>query len=409
MDEKKELKYQRLNLIVGSLLIAIGFFAIGWYFGRLGFRIDLAKNPAEIKIVNEQPGDQTVDFHLFWEVWNLVNQGYLERPLDAQKLLYGAISGMVDAIGDPYTAFLTPEQNQLLEEGLNGQYEGIGIELSIREEQLMIVSPLEGSPAQNAGVKPGDKIIKVEDETTVGMSLLDAVAKIRGRAGTICTLTLQRKDEPPFEVKIRRARITVESVSWEDKGDGIAYIRVSRFADSTNTEWRRVVDEILEKMPDLKAVILDMRGNPGGYLQGSVTISSEFFQEGAVVIQESSNGSQQVMQASGSGRLLDVPVVVLINEGSASASEIVALALKEQRKAVLVGQPSFGKGTIQDAHPLENGAGIHITVAKWLSPNGVWLDEKGIDPDVKIEITDEDTTEGKDPQLEKALEIAKGM
>lgn len=398
-------KFQRFLILI---LVAIGFFFGGYYFGKRGFLFEIRKNPPEVKIINQYPAKENIDFGLFWEVWNLIDEMYLERPVDHQKMLYGAISGMVNALGDPYTSFLSPEINKAMEDALNGQYQGIGAELGLRDNQLIIVAPLDGSPAKAAGLKSGDKILEIEGESSYGISVSEAVLKIRGNAGTVSTLTIQTGTNEPREVKITRGIITISSVTWEDKGDGTAYIRVSRFGGETDKDWNKAVSEINIQMKELDAIVLDVRGNPGGYLQSAVYLAGEFMRNENVLYEETPMGKQIPYGASRVGSFEKIPALyVLIDEGSASASEILAGALKEKKDAVLIGKKSFGKGTIQDAKDFKDGSGVHITIAKWLTPNKTWVHKEGITPDIEVEITDEDLNNEYDSQLEKALELAR--
>jgi len=401
-----KIKFQKLLI---TILIAISFFYGGYYYGKRGFEFELKRNPPEIKIVNKNPGDQEVDFALFWKVWDLVQQEYLDRPVDGQQMLYGAISGMVSSLGDPYTAFLPPELNEAVTESLNSEYQGIGAELGLKEGQLVIVAPLDGSPAKAAGIRPGDKIFQIEGESTASITISEAVAKIRGAAGTISTLLIGRDGEEPQEIKIKRDVIKIDSVVWEDKGDGTVYLRVSRFGQDTNSEWERVVKEVNVRMDELDAIVLDLRGNPGGYMLSAIHIAGEFFNGKTVVVQEAATGEQiDYPSKRNQGQFNDVPgLFVLVDEGSASASEILAAALREHNKAVLIGTKTFGKGTIQDAKDFEDGSGIHITTNKWLTPSKDWVHDVGITPDIIIEFTEEDITNNNDTQLNKALELAK--
>lgn len=398
-------KFQRFLITV---LIAVGFFYGGYYMGKRGYIFELRKNPPKIEVINRHPSDQKIDFARFWEVWDLVSQDYLERPVDGQKMLWGAITGMVASLGDPYTSYLPPESNKSVQNALNGKYEGIGAELGIKDNVLVVVAPLDGSPAKAAGVKAGDYILKIDGVSTLGISVTDAVAKIKGNAGTVVTLTLQTGEEKARDVPITRGVITISSVSWEDKGDGTLYIRVSRFGGETNTDWDKAVTEANVKMKELDAVIVDVRGNPGGYLDSAVHLAGEFFINKPVLFKENALGQQEPFETTRVGIFQKVPkVIVLVDQGSASASEILASALRDNIGATLVGVKSFGKGTIQDAKDFSDGSGIHITIAKWLTPKKEWIHKKGIDPDVVVELTEENTKDGADPQLAKALELAK--
>ena len=396
------------KILVLFLLTASGFFG-GWYFGKSGYIFEVRKNPPEIKILNRTPPRQSVDFDLFWEVWEIVRTQYLERPVDAKKMMYGALVGMVQSLGDPYTSFLPPVQNETVTNAINGVYEGIGAELGMRENQLIVVSPLDGSPAKAAGVLPGDAILEIEGRSTVGIALSEAVSMIRGESETTVSLTLARRGaDKPFKLSVKRGQVTVPSIVWEDKGDGVAYIRLSRFGSETNAEWSKVASEVNVNMKELDAVVLDVRGNPGGYMQAAVFIAGEFFSGKPVMYEETSVGEQIPFETNRAGNFNKLPVFVLIDGGSASASEILAGALKADAGAVLVGSKSFGKGTIQDARDFDDGSGLHITIAKWLTPDKKWVHNVGLTPDVVVEsnLGDDGKT---DAQLEKALELARGI
>lgn len=403
LNKKPKVKKFQKNL-VAFLLIVSAFFG-GWYFGKRGYVFEIRKNPPQIEVINRSPADQKVDFALFWKIWNILKNEYLLRPVDGQKMLYGAIKGMVQSLGDPYTSFLPPELNESITNALNGTYEGIGAELGMEDGQLMVVAPLDGSPAKRAGVQAGDRITKIEDESTASITITEAVSKIRGPAGSVIALTIQRDGGEPFVVRIKRGEIVLDSVSWEDKKDGIAYIRLSRFGGDTNKEWDTVASEVNVNMSDLDAIILDLRGNPGGYLMSSVHIAGEFMKDKTVVYQESATGEMVPLETQRLGNFQRLPVFVLIDGGSASASEILAGALRVHSDAVLIGEASFGKGTIQDARDFDDGSGLHLTIAKWLMPNKEWVHEKGIKPDVTVEFDSE--TPDVDEQLQKAIELAK--
>jgi len=399
-------KFQRFTISV--LVIAVCFYG-GYYFGKRGFLIEVKRNPPKVEITNQNPGDRKIDFTEFWNVWDMVSQDYLLRPVDSQKMLYGAISGMVAALDDPYTAYLPPKVNDVVNESLHGNYEGIGAELGIKDSQIIVISPIDGSPAKAAGVLPGDRILEIEGKSTFGVTVTEAVSIIRGTAGTKVTLTMQSDAKEPRKVEITRGVITLPSISWADKGDGTAYIRVSRFyGEDSNRDWNRIVSEVNVNMKELDALIIDLRDNPGGYMQTAVYMAEEFFNNKPVVYQESALGDQVPYEAKRVGTFQNVPAVfVLINEGSASASEILAAALRDNIGAKLIGSKSFGKGTIQTAQDFADGSGIHITIAKWLTPKKEWVHGKGLEPDIKVDMTSEDRTGGKDPQLDKAVELAK--
>lgn len=410
------------SLLVFSLLVFFG----GYVVGVQGAASSPVRRFLGVEVERSGPSNTsnggTVDLSLFWDVWNLLHQEYLRQDLlDPQELLYGAARGLTQALGDPYTAFLSPEENAETKDGLNGQYEGIGAELGMKDERLLIIAPLEGSPAESLGVRAGDFIAEIDGASTAGVSLTEAVSRIRGESGSDVVLKLIRgegKQAMDLSVTIRRAKITLKSVKWETgdaaaqrlggnslPGKGIFYIRLSRFGESTVSEWSTAINEILAVPGGSKGIVLDLRNNPGGLLSAAIQIASDFFGSGLVVSEEFGDGRRQDFPSTGVNRLGGIPTVVLINEGSASASEILAAALKYHVGATLVGSKSFGKGTVQDAQDLRDGAGVHVTVAKWLTPKGECIDGQGITPDVEVAVTESDIVASKDPQLLTALEL----
>lgn len=405
--------YRNLKLYILILLIAGSAFASGWFLGSKGYAVEVKDNRPEVILSHKEPPDPgtiKIDFSAFWKAWDLLNEKYVDQPLDQQKLLYGALQGLAAAIGDPYTTYLPPKENKEVDDNLNGRFEGIGAELGMREGQLTIIAPLEGSPAESVGIKPADKILKVDGEETLEMTLAEAVQKIRGPAGTEVVLNLRRGDADPFDVPIKRQQITIKSISWQDKGDGVIYIRASRFGESTGTDWDKVINEILaSNTPPPTSVILDVRSNPGGYLQASVHLASEFVNSGIIVAEQFGDGTRHELKPNHRGRLLNIPVVVLINEGSASASEILAGALRDLKGAKLIGQQSFGKGTVQDAVEFGDTSSLHVTIARWLTPNGENIDGVGLPVDFEVKLDEDKFKEGIDTQLEKAIEIAKTL
>lgn len=395
----------KVNLRV-VLIVVLAFF-IGWRLGQYD---------ASLRRSDTAPPDINVDFKLFWDTWNLLSKDYLDKKaFDQDKLFYGAISGMVSSLGDPYTFFLPPEVQKSSKEELNGAFEGVGIQLGFHEatssgqdKKLVVIAPLSGTPAQRAGIKPKDIIVKINDKDTTGITLPEAVKLIRGKKGTEVELTILREGEADTRIfKLTRDTIVVKSVEVEYRktksGKEVALVKLSRFSERTKSEWQDVISDILSKNP--QGVILDLRNNPGGFLEGAVFVASEFLEGGDVVLQENNRGEKSNFKVNREGKLINVPLLVLINKGSASASEIVAGALQDRKRAKIVGEKSFGKGTIQEAQDLAGGTGIHITVARWLTPNGRWVnDTQGLEPDVTIEMP-KDLKKDEDPQLDKALEL----
>lgn len=396
------------------LVLSAAVFTGGYGLGREGYKADIKKFP-KVTITREIPvNKQELNFSLFWRVWDTLAAKYFDKSkLNPAAMVYGAIEGMVSAIGDPYTVFLAPSENKVVQEDLNGSFEGIGIQIGFKGTQLAVIAPLPDSPAEKAGVKAGDFIIGIRDEGkniergTVGISLPEAVQAIRGKAGTKVTLTLLREGEiEPIIVEIARKELNVPTLilTYVGEGGAVAHIRLLKFGGETESEWQKTVKEISRKK-EVTAVILDVRNNPGGYLQGAVDVASEFLKTDLVVVsEERSDGTKSDFKVERIGLLLNTPLVVLVNGGSASASEILAGALKDVRGVKLVGEKTFGKGTIQEPLQLEGGSGLHITIARWITPSGFWVNEKGLTPDVVVE-DDPDTEE--DEQLEKAIELLK--
>lgn len=331
------------------------------------------------------------DFARFWEVWKLLEQEYVDpKALDYQQMTWGSIEGLAQSLGDPYTQYLPPKENKMANEDIGGSFGGVGIELGYKDKTLAVVAPLKGTPAEAAGVAAGDLILHIKDEAksvdveTTGMSLEEAVEKIRGERGSKVTLTLYRTDKPePFEVELVRQEIVVPSVELTYKdigGKHYAVLALHRFGGRTDGEWDKAVAEIKREKVD--GVVLDLRNNPGGYLDGAVYVAGEFLDSGVVVKQEGRSESQ-TYSVDRNGSLTKAPLVVLVNEGSASASEIVAGALQDHKRATIVGETTFGKGTVQEVRDLSDGSSLHVTIAKWILPSGRWIGKEGVKPEVE--------------------------
>ena len=409
ISDGSQLRFQKK---LGVLLTFIGLFFSGYFLGVSGYEFDVAVQPFTLSVERNIPVSSDVDFNKFWEKWDYLIAN--KSKDEVKKMYYESISGMVESLGDPYTSFLAPPVNEVVNNAINGTYEGIGAELGFNEEdKLIVISPLDGSPAINAGIRPGDRILKIDGKDAESISLNEAVAQIRGESGTFVTLTIRRDDKEPQDVRIKRGVITVASVTWKDMGEGTVYLKVSRFGGDTNKEWDKAVSEINIKVNELDALVIDLRGNPGGYLESAVHLAGEFYRNKPVLYRETALGEQFEMKTNRNGFFTQVPAVfVLIDGGSASASEILAAALKSQINATLVGEKSFGKGTIQDAENFKDGSGLHITIEKWLTPEKVWVHKKpdiegGIQPDIAVEMSDEDIKAGLDKQLDKAVELSK--
>lgn len=403
---------KRINWV--TILIALLTFVLGWQLGQRDFQFKIADFRPEVTFSNEIPIDkQNVDFKLFWQVWDLVSSEYVDKnAVEPKKMFYGAIQGMVAALGDPYTVFLPPTEQKSTQEEIGGSFEGVGIQLGYdKEKRLAVIAPLKDTPADRAGVQAGDLIVKIADKEAAGLSLPEAVNLIRGEKGTSITLEIYHEgDAKTKTVDLKRDTIVVKSVELEEKmspgGKKVAVIKLGRFGERTFEEWNMAVSDALAYGPS--AVILDMRNNPGGLLDGAVFIGSEFIRSGDIVLQENARGQRTPYKVNRQGKLLDLPVIVMINKGSASASEIVAGAIQDTKRGKLLGETSFGKGTIQESQELPENTGLHVTTAKWLTPLGRWIHQKGLEPDIKVELTEEQIKEQvaddkKDFQLERAL------
>lgn len=403
--------FTKVRSLVLSLFIIIFSFSGGYVLGSNGFKAEVKKG-LEVKLNREVPPDKDIDFGLFWEVWDTLSANYYDKSkLIPSEMVYGAISGMVSSVGDPYTMFLPPKENKIVDEDLSGKFEGVGIQLGFKEGTLAVMSPLEGSPAEAAGVKAGDLIVHIKDASkgidmsTSEITLPEAVQAIRGPAGTKVTLTLVRQGvQKPIVVELSRQKLNFPSVTLKYVGEGsdIAYIKLSKFDADTKAEWDNSVNELITKN-NVKGVIVDIRNNPGGYLQTAVDIAGDFLPNGTVVvIEERGDGTKSEYKTDSLPRLQKYKTVFIINGGSASASEILSGALRDQKDVKLVGENSFGKGTVQNPIEIPGGSGLHVTVAKWLTPKGTWVHEKGLAPDVLIELKDDDK---EDVQLNAAIKL----
>ena len=397
-----------LNLLIVFLLVGAAGVS-GFYFGK-------TSQPSIEKVTGiqnmEQGKPQSVDFSLFWDSWAKVQDKFVNRSgLDYQKMVYGAISGMLGALSDPYTVFMTPEENKEFSQSMEGNFEGIGAEIGLRKNVITIISPLEGSPAKRAGLLPGDKILKIDEKLSVGLSTDEAVKLIRGPKEASVTLSILREGwDATKDFKITREIINVPAVKLEIKevssGKKVAYLALYNFTDNSTAEFIRAAQTILTS--SVQGVVLDLRGNPGGYLETAVDIASWFMPEGQmVVVEDYGNGKKIEHRSNGINKLGDYPLVILINQGSASASEILAGALRDNKQIKLVGEKSFGKGSVQQLDQMRGGTSLKITVAKWLTPSGHSIMEEGLEPDVKVGLVKDDMDNNRDPQLDKAYELLK--
>ncbi|MDF2461371.1 MAG: putative carboxyl-terminal protease [Candidatus Saccharibacteria bacterium] len=387
----KKIEISPLVLIPSVLLFGLVAFAAGdRYSGQIALPF---MKPAK-----------EIDFSSLNDLYGMMQRNFHGEITD-EKALDGAKAGLVSSGGDPYTAYLTAKEAKQLADDLTGKLSGIGAEIGIKSNVLTIVAPIEDTPADRAGLRAGDQIARINNEDTTGMSVETAVSKIRGDKGTKVTLKLVRSGvKEPFDVTITRDNITVPSVKSSMKNGNVAYINVTRFGPDTV----QLVEDAARtlKGQGAKKVILDLRNDPGGYLDAAVGVSSQFLEAGALVVEEKGNQKDK-LTSRGGGLLIGLPTIVLINEGSASASEIVAGALKDHKAARLVGEKSFGKGSVQEIKNLPGGAQLKVTVAHWYTPGGVNINKEGIKPDVEVKMNTDDYNANRDPQLDKALELLK--
>lgn len=385
------------------LLLLAGSFRLGYTSGQKGLTVE----PKTFKIVNKGDAPAELNYALLWDTIRVLNEKFIDKPVNEQKVLYGAVKGAVAATGDPYTEFFTPEELESFKTDLKGIFDGIGAEIGKRNGNIVIVAPLEGSPAKTAGLRPQDVILKVNGELTAEWSVEQAVQKIRGPKGTKVTLSIFREGfAQPQDFEITRATIEVKSVKWEVKTVGdksIGIITLSRFGDDTKALFEQAARAI--KSRNVHGVVLDLRSNPGGYLDTAVQVASYWLPKGTLVVTEAaSSGKNTVFESQGYHLFGGVKTVTLINGGSASASEIVAGALSDHKVTTLIGEKSFGKGSVQEVVDLPGSSALKVTIAKWITPGGRNLNKDGLKPDVEVKVSEEDIKSEKDPQMDRALE-----
>ena len=392
-------------LFIGALVI--GAYSYGFSTGKSEAKIVVIEGVKNIQL--GQP--EGVDFTLFWNAWNVIQEKHANKDsLDYQDMVFGAISGMVDSLGDPYTVFMDPEESKQFQDNISGSFEGVGMEIGIRNRQLQVISPLEGTPAKAAGLRPGDIIVKIDDTFARNLSLNEAVSLIRGPRGSEVILSILRTDwSETKDFPITRAVIEISSLQWEIIEGDVAYIQLFHFSEPATQAFKEAANKILASSAD--RIILDLRGNPGGFLEVSVDIAGWFLEKGKIVVTEDFGVKEQeiVYKARGNGRLGSYPLIILMNQGSASASEILAGALRDHKGVQLVGEKSFGKGSVQELKNLAGGASLKVTVANWLTPNGNHITDVGLEVDVEVEMTPEDFENDLDPQLDKALELIRNL
>ena len=396
--ENKKIFNKSFGLIIGLVfIVGVSYF--------LGFQGGLQK--AEPQIIYKDNPEIAADFSLFWKTWEVFKESYVyNKDLSDQKMLYGAIAGMISSAKDPYSVFLEPNDAKKFEEDLSGNFGGIGAEIAIRNNQLMIVAPLKDTPAERAGLKSGDKIIKIDETFSNTLTTVEEAVKIiRGPEGTTVVLSILREEwESSKEISIVRGIISVPTLDWEIKENKIAYIQLYNFNENAPLAFYKAALPVI--LSGSRGLILDLRNNPGGYLEVAVNIAGWFLNSGDIVVREEfSSGEEESFKAQGNSALVNLPTVILVNQGSASASEILAGALRDLRHLKLIGETTFGKGTVQELKRFKDGSEMKISVAQWLLPNGDAIDKKGLTPDIEVKLTEEDTKAGRDPQLDKAMEV----
>ncbi len=415
-DQPSETNLSSKQIKVYALVAVMIIAAFGFGFAAGQGKIKIKSGKIEIT-KGQQPPATSADYSLLWNALDLLNAKYVDRPLDQQKLMYGAVAGLVSAAGDPYTVFFNPTDAKAFTEQLQGSFDGIGAELGMKSEQLVIIAPLEGTPASRAGLLAGDEILEINGETTSGMSVDVAVSKIRGKAGTSVKLTILHKSKmQPQDITITRAKIVIKSVKLDSKIVGnpnvsvgarkIAVIKINQFGNDTKGLLDSAIGAVVSG--NYAGLILDLRNNPGGYLETAVSTISNWIDSDKIAVKEISYGnSEKDYTTAGVPRLKEMKTIILVNEGSASASEIVAGALQDYHAATLVGVKTFGKGSVQELQDLTGNSEIKITVAKWYTPKGRGINKTGLEPDIKVDLTADDIAADKDPQMNKALELLK--
>ena len=409
------------NILIGSLigiLLSAGLFGAGVAVGQTlpGLNLDQVDFSMPLSSIGDLQETQVPDstdlppesreelFEPFWEAWDIVHEEYVDQ-VNNVDLMRGAIRGMMEALGDPHSSYMDPSEFEQANIPLEGQYEGIGAWVDPDGEYLTIIAPMPGSPAEEAGLEPGDEIIAVDGEDMTGLEGNQVIRRVMGPAGSTVDLTIRREGTPdPFVVTVERREITIPSVESEMLEEDIGYVRLFNFGDETTRDLRDALREINRQ--DAGGLILDLRGNGGGFLGTAINVADEFFTDGVIMTERFGDGSEQVYDASRGGLATDIPVVVLINEGSASASEIVAGAIQDRDRGTLVGTTSFGKGSVQNWIPLStDGGAIRVTIARWYTPDGRQISQDGLTPDVVVELSDEDIEAERDAQLNRAIEI----
>jgi carboxyl-terminal processing protease len=385
-------------MTIVTVLLVTGAFVGGFAVSRVMF-------PPALPPDGGAPPEWKASIPIFWEAWNYVHQDFYKLPLDNDLLVNGSVGGMVEALGDPHTAFIDAKRAEIVRTGMQGSFEGIGATISMREGRLTIVSIIKGSPAERAGLRAEDIILQVGDKVIQNMDVTEAVMLIRGPKGTKVTLLIQRAKQDAFTVEITRDTIRTPFVeSRMIEGTPIAYLRLNEFGATAPNETAAALRELLAQKPT--GLILDLRSNPGGYLPVSIDVASQFLKADLpVLIVKDKKGNADVSRSKRGGLATEIPLVVLIDAGSASASEIVSGALKDHHRATLIGVKTFGKGSVQHVYTLSDQSQLNVTIARFFSPAGNEINEVGVTPDIEVKMTEEDIANKIDPQLDAATKF----
>jgi len=385
-------------MVVLAIVVVSASFLLGFGYNQIAMQ-----SPGGVPAVVAAATQPPPEFGIFWEAWNILQREYFGTIPSPKEMTYAAIRGVIKALNDPHTVFVEPQGTQLQGADLKGEFGGIGAALNLVDNQTTIAEVFSGSPAEKAGLLPGDIIMKVNDKETPGLSLDDVVLLIRGPKGTRVKLTILRPGtKDPLTFEIVRDIIALPTVRWEVIENDIGYIRLSLFSEKSSNELVKAIQDLKGKK--VKAIIFDLRNNPGGLLTASVDVASQFIADGVIAYERDKAGRERVFHARGGGQATDIPLVVLVNKASASASEIVAGAIQDRQRGALIGETTFGKGSVQNVHELKDGSSIHVTIAEWLTPHRQLISQQGLVPDIAIPMTAEDLQKGRDPQLERAVQ-----
>ncbi len=392
----------KITLVILALaILASIFFVAGFGLARMTGPA-ASSGPASFEVSSDPDY-----FKIFWEAWGITEKNFVDpKALDSQIMTRGAIKGMLESLGDPHTGFVDPQHYQFEQADLQGSFEGIGAELSLLNQQLTVIAPMEGSPASKAGIRPRDRILQIDGQDATNMTVAQAVSKIRGQRGTTVTLlVLHEGERSPTELSIVRDQIKTTSVAGRVLPDDIGYLRLAVFSDTSTNDFKAALKNLLDSK--VKSVILDLRSNPGGLLDQAIDITSQFLKDGVVAYQVDKDEKRTTYSVKGGGIATNIPLVVLVNKGSASASEILAGALQDRGRATVIGEQTFGKGSVNRFFALSDGSAVYVSFARWLTPNGRLIEGKGLLPDIVIAISDADRLAGRDSQLDRALDYVK--